>query len=67
MADTIVTNTPGTSEGGSAGWMVALIILLAVIAGGVFLYRRGILDVPSRTTNINVTLPTPTVPEPITP
>ncbi len=61
MADTIV-NTPGPSnnDGSSAGWFVAVIILLAVIAGGVYVYRNGIGRAPAPdTTNINVTVPNP--------
>ena len=61
MADTIVTNSPDTG-GGSAGWAVAVIILLAVIVGGFVLYRNGAFNgtEPADTTNINVTIPTPT-------
>ena len=61
MADTIV-NTPGPSnnDSGSAGWFVAIIILLAVIAGGFYVYRNGIGRAPAPdTTNINVSIPNP--------
>jgi hypothetical protein len=61
MADTIVTNTPATSDGG-AGWVVALIILIAVAVGGVALYQNGFFqakEVAPGTTNINVTVPNP--------
>lgn len=58
MADTIV-NTPGPSnDSGSAGWFVAVIILIAVILGGFYLYRHGVGRAPAGTTNINVSLPT---------
>ncbi len=63
MADTIVTNSPGTSDSGIVGTLIALIILVAVIAGGVVLYQRGFFSnapAPADTTNINVTIPTPT-------
>jgi len=61
MADTIVTNSP-EGNGGGAGWFVALIILIAVVIGGVVLYRQGAFRAiaPAGNTNINVTLPTPT-------
>ena len=61
MADTIVTNTPGTSDSG-AGWVVALIILIAVVVGGFFMYQRGFFRAagPADTNIINVTIPTPT-------
>lgn len=61
MADTIVTNSPGTTDSG-AGWVVALIILVAVIVGGVVMYQRGFFvgQGPVDTTNINVTMPIPT-------
>lgn len=63
MADTIVTNAPATGDEGAAGWVVALIILIAVIVIGVVLYQRGFFVAPEQTpdtTNINVTIPTPT-------
>ena len=61
MADTIITNSPerNTGDGGS-GWIVALVIIIAVVVGGVILYRRGAFRAvtPASTTNINVTIPT---------
>ena len=69
MADTIVTNTPATNDSGAAGWVVAFVILVAVIVGGVVLYQRGFFmasgQTPS-TTNINVTVPNPVTPAPTT-
>ena len=59
MADTIV-NTPATQDSGAAGWVVALIVLLAVIAGGFVWYRyygAPQSPTPAGTTNINVTVP----------
>lgn len=59
MADTII-NTPGTRDdsGASAvGWVLALIVALAVIAVAVFWYRNGAPSVPNTGTNINVELP----------
>ena len=44
----------------SAGWAVAVVILLLVIAGGVWAYARyyrGAAPAPSGDTNVNVTLP----------
>jgi len=62
MADTIVTNSPGTSDSSAAGWAVALVIVIAVVVGGIVMYQRGMFNTPapSDTTNINVTIPTPT-------
>lgn len=60
-ADTIITNTPNPNNGdSSAGWMVALVIVLAIAVGGVVLYKKGFFDrtPPADTTNINVTIPT---------
>lgn len=62
MADTIVTNSPGQSDSGAVGMVIAFIILLAVIVGGVVLFRNGAFNnnnAPTDT-NINVTIPTPT-------
>lgn len=56
MADTIV-NTPSTNDAGSAGWFVALIILLAVIVGGFVWYRYHRAPAAAPATNINVTIP----------
>lgn len=69
MADTIVTNAPGTNESGAAGWAVALIVLVAVIVGGIVLYRNGTFgaSAPTGATNINVTVPNPVTPAPTKP
>lgn len=70
MADTIISNTPG-SRGDSemAGWVLALLVILAMVVAGVVLYQndffRSATDT-SDTTNINVTTPD-LVPKPITP
>lgn len=62
MADTMITNTPARDEDSSAlGWIVALIVLLAVIVAGFVWYQRG-AEVPNTGTDINVTVPTETVP-----
>ena len=62
MADTIVTNSPGTSDSGAAGMVIALIALVVVVVGGIVMYQRGFFNMsqPADTTNINVTIPTPT-------
>ena len=55
-----VVNTNG-SDSGSAGWAVAVIVLLVVVAGGIFWYmryHRGAAAAPGA--NIQVNLPTPT-------
>ncbi|MBC7487258.1 MAG: hypothetical protein H7282_10955 [Cytophagaceae bacterium] len=62
MADTIISNTPGPSSDSGAGWVVALILLLAMVVGAVVLYQKGYFNMNNEkksTTNINVTLPTP--------
>jgi hypothetical protein len=60
MADTIVNTPAPSNDSGAAGWMVAIIILLAVLAGGFYVYRYGIGRAPAPdTTNINVTVPNP--------
>jgi len=58
MADTTIVNTPGSGDSG-AGWMVAVIILIAVVVGGFLWYRYQGRQVPTDT-NINVTIPTGT-------
>lgn len=60
MADTIITNTPGrreTEEG--AGWIVAMILIIAIVFGGIMLYRDGFFgtNAPAESTNINVSIP----------
>jgi len=64
MADTIISNIPSSAdESGSAGWIVALVIVLAVIIGSVVLYQKGFFGTATpSTTNINVTVPNPTTP-----
>ncbi len=65
MADTIITNSPEKSGGDSgAGWVVALVLIIAFVVGGVILYRRGAFRTaaPAGNTNINVTVPNPTNP-----
>ena len=60
MTDTTIVNTPATRNGSGAGWAIAIIVILAVIAGGFAWYRYyGFTKAPSSagTTNINVTLP----------
>jgi hypothetical protein len=58
MADTII-NTPSRDDASSAvGWIVALIVVLAVIIAG-FVWVRRDVGVPNTGTgtNINVDLP----------
>jgi len=70
MADTIVNTPPQSpSDSGNAGWAVAVIILLLVIAGGFVWYRTYHTAAPAPagdTTNINVTTP-PADSEPVLP
>lgn len=64
---TTIINTPSNpvsreSADSGAGWFVAIVILLAVIGVGAFIwfYYYQTPAQPSGTTNINVTLPIPT-------
>ncbi len=58
MADTIVTNSPARDDGSSAlGWVVALIVVLAVIVAG-FVWAQRDVGIPNTGTDINVELPT---------
>ena len=61
MADTIITNSPERNDGnGGAGWVVALVIIIAVVVGGIVLYRRGAFRAAAPASNtINVTIPNP--------
>lgn len=54
-----IVNTPGDRSDGSAGWAVAVIILLVVIAGIAFWYMRGrAAPAQSPGATIQVNLPT---------
>ncbi len=68
MADTIISNTPGSrTDEGMAGWVIALVIILAVVIGAFFMYQNGLFRADSNTpgsTNINVTVPDPIAPTP---
>lgn len=58
MADTVI-NTPSRNEdSGALGWVVALIVILAVIVAG-FVWVRRDVGIPNTgtDTNINVDLP----------
>lgn len=64
MADTIVTNTPGVTRSGddgasAIGWVIALLIVVALIVAGFVLYRNGAFSGAGAggDTNINVTVP----------
>lgn len=63
MADTVI-NTPSRNDESSAlGWIVALIVVLAVIVAG-FVWVRRDVGVPNTGTNINVEVPTTGIPTP---
>jgi len=68
MADTIITNSPDKNNGdngSTAGWIVALVIIAAVVVGGIMLYQNGFFRAaaPSTdSTNINITVPEQTPP-----
>ncbi|MEO6536753.1 MAG: hypothetical protein ABIT47_03580 [Candidatus Paceibacterota bacterium] len=53
-----IVNTPGNDNGSSAGWAVAVIVLLVVLIGGYFLWARHAGRPAAPSTNINVSLPT---------
>ena len=59
MSETTIVN-PSSQDSGAAGWMVALIVLIAVIVGGFLWYRSygAHAEAPS-STNVNVTIPNP--------
>lgn len=60
MADTIVT-TPASNDSGAAGWVVALIVIVAVAVAGFVWYRNnGAYQTPTQGGNTyNVTIPAP--------
>jgi hypothetical protein len=68
MADTIISNTPGSrSDNGTSGWIFALLVIVAIAVAGVVMYQNGFLNSTSDTddtTNINVTVPDPVTPTP---
>lgn len=62
MADTIVTNTPGvtrSADGGATaiGWVVAILVILALIVAGFVLYRSGALSPSGSAADINIMVP----------
>lgn len=62
MADTVITNTPGVTrsadEGTTAvGWVVAGLVVLALIVAGFVLYQNGTFSGVGAGTDINVTVP----------
>jgi hypothetical protein len=60
MADTIITNSPERDGSGGAGWVVALVIIIAIVVGGIVLYRRGAFRAAApASSTINVTIPNP--------
>jgi hypothetical protein len=66
MADTIISNTPGSREdSGTAGLLIAFVIIVAVAVGAFAMYQNGFFRSGTEadsTTNINVTLPDPVLP-----
>jgi hypothetical protein len=66
---TVINTPPNTTEttDNGAGWAVAVIILLAVIGIGVYLWMQNSAPAAPGTTNINVTVPSATTPPAATP
>lgn len=66
---TTIINTPSSTDTGSGGFAVAIIVLLAVIIGGYFLLKTRVPadTTPTKADTINVTLPTPAVYAPASP
>ena len=63
MADTTIVNTPTRDDSSAAGWVVALIILVAVILGGIVWYRsygHPAAAAPTSGASVNVNIPAPT-------
>ena len=59
MADTIVTTSGENSS--AAGWVLAIVVIAAVLFAGLYLVRRANPSVPNTgTVNTNVTVPVPT-------
>ncbi len=59
---TTIINTPRTDSGNSnGGWVVAVILLLAAVGVGTYLWTRQGTNAPpaANDTNVNVTIPTP--------
>ncbi len=63
MADTIIHETRERTSGGAGEWIVAVVIVAAIVIIGFMLYRAGLFSaVPvsqPNTTDINVTIPAP--------
>ena len=68
MADTIISNTPGSQEdSGMAGWFLAFVVIIAIVIAGFTMYQNGFFGSnPDSTTNINVTIPDPII-QPVPP
>jgi hypothetical protein len=49
-------------ETGAMGWFAALIVILAVVIGGIIWYQQGTPGIPNTgdQTDINITVPNPT-------
>ena len=64
MADTTIVNTPARrgevdTADNAVGWVIAAIVLVAIIVGAVVLLRRGAVTAPTTVpgTNVQVSLP----------
>ncbi len=63
---TVINTTPATSEDSGAGWAVALVVLAAAVIIGLFVWPGFVRNsaAPAGTTNIDVSVPTPSIPAP---
>lgn len=58
-----IVNNPGTNDSGSAGWVVAVVVLVAVVLIALFAwpgFARNMGAPAADTTNIDVNIPNPT-------
>ena len=57
MAETVVVQPNSQDSSGGAAWIALAIIVVALVVGGVYMYRHGRAPAATGGTNINVTLP----------
>ena len=57
MADTVVVQPSDQSDSSAVTMILGIIVILALVIGGVYLYRHNGIRAANPGTNINVTLP----------